>query len=69
MNPFTLTKSKRGSLELKYKSAQCNIIVADEVSYLSNPIDELVFDKCFTRARVQLLADLSRIPLFIDDSV
>ncbi len=69
MNPFTLTKFKRGSSELKNKSAQCSIIIADEVSYLSNPIDELVFDKCFTRARVQLLADLSRVPLFIDDSV
>lgn len=67
MNPFTLTKFKRGSSELKDKSDQCSIIVADEVSYLSNPIDELVFDQCFTRARVQLFEDLSKIPLFIKD--
>jgi len=67
MHKFTLTKFKRGSSELKDKAEQCSIIVADEVSYLSNPIDELVFDKCFTHARVQLLADLSEIQLFKDD--
>jgi len=67
MNTFTFIKFKRGSSELKDKTDQCSIIVADEVSYLSDPIDELVFDECFTRARVQLFKDLSKIPLFKDD--
>ncbi len=67
MNPFTITKFKRGSSELKDRNDRCRIIVADEVSYLSNPIDELVFDKCFTRARVQLFVDLSKNPLIIED--
>ena len=67
MNAFAFNILKRGSSEFKDKSDQSGIVFADEVSCLSDPIDDFVFDRCFTRARAQLFEDLSKIPLLNDD--
>ena len=64
LNPRKHINDRKVSDILGHKTR--SVVFADEVMSHSDPIDELVFDVCFTRARARLIEGFTKTSVFDD---